>query len=100
MKKHIALALTFSFGIAGCGGQADSGAEPVATEQALAAGSNYLALGDSIPFGYNMNANPKVAASQVGYPEILDIRGSEGRVESADDKLLSIAFGVIANDRL
>src|SRR6478752_4715483 len=74
MKKHIALALTFSFGIAGCGGQADSGAEPVATEQALAAGSNYLALGDSIPFGYNMNANPKVAASQVGYPEVLDAK--------------------------
>ena len=38
---------------------------------AASEGHDYLALGDSVPFGFNPNVNPNDAGNFVGYPEIV-----------------------------
>jgi hypothetical protein len=64
--------------LAGCSTQVSSG-EPSATEgQDLSSGKPYLALGDSVPFGYNpVDAvnDPTNIKAFVGYPEVLPIAG-------------------------
>jgi hypothetical protein len=64
--------------LAGCSNQVSSG-EPRATAgQDLASGQPYLALGDSVPFGYNpVDAvnDPTNIHAFTGYPELLPIAG-------------------------
>ena len=64
--------------LAGCSTQVSSG-EPSATEgQDLSSGKPYLALGDSVPFGYNpVDAvnDPTNIKAFTGYPEVLPIAG-------------------------
>jgi hypothetical protein len=64
--------------LAGCSSQVTSG-EPSATEgQDLSSGLPYLALGDSVPFGYNpVDAvnDPTNIHAFTGYPEVLPIAG-------------------------
>jgi lysophospholipase L1-like esterase len=38
---------------------------------ATSEGHDYLALGDSVPFGFNPNVNPNDASNFIGYPEIV-----------------------------
>src|SRR5260370_16329733 len=38
---------------------------------AASEGNSYLALGDSVPFGFNPNLDPTNASNFVGYPEIV-----------------------------
>jgi hypothetical protein len=68
-----ALAMVFCLGFLGCAGQVDS---PDSTQQDLRILKNYLALGDSVAFGYN----PVDYANQpfninafVGYPEVISL---------------------------
>lgn len=51
--------------LAGCGGQVDAGG---ANTAALGDGVRYLALGDSIAFGYDPRAAPTDPTAFVGYP--------------------------------
>jgi hypothetical protein len=64
--------------LAACSNQVSSG-EPSAKEgQDLASGQPYLALGDSVPFGYNpVDAvnDPTNIHAFTGYPEVLPIAG-------------------------
>ena len=75
--KRIALVMMFTVGTVGCGegGIVTEGGLDTTAEE-LAAGSRYLALGDSIVFGYNPNFDTAIGSKKIsnfrGYPEVLD----------------------------
>jgi lysophospholipase L1-like esterase len=47
-----------------------AGTAPAAAGQGAGRAHDYLALGDSVPFGFNPNADPHHADNFVGYPEL------------------------------
>ncbi len=55
--------------LGGCAGRVDGGSDETAA--ALGAAATYLALGDSIAFGYDPRASPTDPTAFVGYPEVL-----------------------------
>src|SRR3954447_7162566 len=79
-RKTQALALSMMFGLpvlGGCvGGEVDTG-DPTAESELTA--KKYLALGDSVPFGYNpvdARNTPTNISKFVGYPENLSATGA------------------------
>jgi hypothetical protein len=73
MIRYVSVALAL-VGLVGCSGQSPQDPQVSSTGQAITADLPYLALGDSVPFGYNpVDAvnDPTNLSAFVGYPELI-----------------------------
>lgn len=71
MKRTLVLTLMAALG--GCAGEMPSNEELSSAEDELKLGKRYLALGDSVAFGYNPEANPDKIKEFIGYPELISL---------------------------
>jgi hypothetical protein len=85
----------------GCAGQANDSNDPATSQQDLKLLKDYLALGDSVPFGFNPDDyknDPTNISAFVGYPELISLAPIPVANASCEGETSASFFNVTARD--